>query len=172
MASRGTSRSAHRVGWGLPRAFVGHYSASMKRLAVMCWFLLLLLLACSPAAEGPHFDGAASFDAATLNTCEGAFRRWVDESVSLNDPDVDLTETLSLLEAIQRRVFELCSLAEAERYNLEVLWKPSPGISQPLIEVGFRTFAEIECVDEAPLLDGTPSAPRWATRRPCGRSAS
>jgi hypothetical protein len=28
-------------------------------------------------------------------------------------------------------------------------------VSQPLIEPDVRTFADVECVDESPLLDGT-----------------
>ena len=119
-------------------------------------FSLLLLLACSPATEAQQPDPAASFDAASVTTCEDMFQIWVDGAESLNSPEVDLAETLFVLETMQRRVFELCSLVEAERYNRQILWEPSSGISQPLIEVDFRTFAEIECVDEAPLLDGTP----------------
>lgn len=59
-------------------------------------------------------------------------------------------------EAVQRRVFELCSLADAERHNKEMLLETAPGMSEPLIEPDFRTFAELECVDEVPLLNGTP----------------
>lgn len=77
-------------------------------------------------------------------------------AASLNSPGVDAAETLVAQESVQRRVFELCTLAEAERYNREILLEVAPGISEPLIEPDFGTFAEVECIDEAPLLDGTP----------------
>jgi hypothetical protein len=125
----------------------------MRSLAVL--WLLVLVLACAPA-PAPQPDRVGSIDAASLTNCKDAFRIWVDGAESLNSPDVDLAETLFEQEVVQRRVFELCSLAEAERYNVEMPWEPAPGISQPLIEPDVRTFAEIECVDESPLLDGTP----------------
>ena len=125
----------------------------MRPLAVV--WLLVLVLACSPA-PGPAPGRVGSFDVASVTTCKDAFQIWIDGAESLNSPDVDLAGALFEQEVVQRRVFELCSLAEAERYNVEIPWEPAPGISQPLIEPDVRTFVEIECVDEAPLLDGTP----------------
>jgi hypothetical protein len=125
----------------------------MRRLAFGWWFVLVL--ACSSPSDAPEPGGAASLDANSPTTCEDAFHLWVEGAASLNSPEVDLEVTLGVMETVQRRVFELCSLAEAERYNHEILWEPAQGISQPLIETDFRTFAEIECVDESPLLDGT-----------------
>jgi len=58
-------------------------------------------------------------------------------------------------EHVQRRIFALCTLEQAERFNQEILLEVAPGVRQPMIEVDFKTFAEIECVDELPLLDGT-----------------
>ncbi len=125
----------------------------MRPLAVL--WVLVLVLACAPApALQP--DRVRSIDAASLTNCKDAFRIWVDGAQALNSADVDLTETLFEQEVVQRRVFELCSLAEAEMYNVEMLWEPAPGISQPLIERDFRTFAEIECVDESPTRRDAP----------------
>lgn len=58
-------------------------------------------------------------------------------------------------ESVQRQVFELCSLDEAERHNIEIPLEPAPGIREPMIQPDFRTFAEVECIDESPLFDGT-----------------
>lgn len=114
----------------------------------------LLVLACSPNPASPA--NATSFDPTTLASCDQAFRVWVDNAASLNDPEIDLVDLLVTQEAVQRRVFELCSLAEAERHNQEMLLEIAPGVREPLIEPDFRSFAELECVDEGPLLNGTP----------------
>ena len=94
-------------------------------------------------------------DPANLSDCDDAFRVWVDGAHALNEPDVDIFELMVDLEGIQRRVFELCTLAEAEQLNQEMPLEVAPGLSRPMIEPDFRTFAEVECVDESPLLDGT-----------------
>jgi hypothetical protein len=122
------------------------------RLILASWSVLLVL-ACSPNPAAPA--NATSFDPTTLATCDQAFRVWVDNAASLNDPEIDLVDILVMQETVQRRVFELCSLAEAERHNQEMLLETAPGMSEPLIEPDFRTFAEVECVDEGPLLSGT-----------------
>lgn len=110
-------------------------------------------LACSVA---PPPTGDPTADPATLNqTCEQAFVAWVELSARLNEPGVDVADVLFRQEVQQRSVFELCSLAEAERLNVEHPVELVSGISRPMIEPDFRTFAEVECVDEAPLLDGT-----------------
>jgi hypothetical protein len=80
----------------------------------------------------------------------------VGQSASLNSPGADLVGILIDQELVERRIFELCTLEQAERFNQQILLEIAPGISQPMIEPDFRTFAEVECVDEAPLLDGTP----------------
>ena len=97
-----------------------------------------------PTSSGPSVTG-----------CRETFARWVAGAGSLNSPGVDLGATLVAQERAQREVFERCSLAEAERLNREIQVEYVPGRPQPLIEPDFRTFAEVECVDEAPQLDGT-----------------
>ena len=91
----------------------------------------------------------------SVSACEPAFRLWVDGTHASNEPNVDIVGLMVGLEGIQRRVFELCSLAEAEQLNQDVLLEIVPGVFRPLIEPDFRTFAEVECVDESPLLDDT-----------------
>ena len=76
-------------------------------------------------------------------------------AASLNSPGPDLVPTIADQEQVQRRVFELCGLDEAERLNRELQVEYVPGLRQPLIEPDMKTFAEVECVDESPLLDGT-----------------
>ena len=98
---------------------------------------------------------ATAISATPIETCEQAFRIWVDIAASLNSPDVDLVDGIVRGESVQRRVFELCSLEEAEGHNVKMPLEPLPGITEPMIQPDFRTFAEIECVDESPLLDGT-----------------
>jgi hypothetical protein len=88
--------------------------------------------------------------------CRAAFQAWVDNASALNSPGTELVESLEVSDQLERRVFELCSLAEAERYDREIQVQYAPGIQQPLIEPDMRTFADAECVDESPLLDGTP----------------
>lgn len=92
----------------------------------------------------------------TLTSCREAFTAWVGGSATLNTPGTDILEVVVTGERIQRRVFELCSLAEAEALNQELQIEHAPGVRLPLIEPDMRTFAEVECVDESPLLDGTP----------------
>lgn len=111
-----------------------------------------LIVACGPMTFAP----SAASQGSSLATCDAAFRQWVGLAASLNSPGVDFGDQLVRGEAFQRRVFELCSLEEAERLNREVPIEYVPGRPQPMIEPDFRTFAEVECVDEAPLLDGTP----------------
>ena len=91
----------------------------------------------------------------TVSECEPAFQLWIDGTHALNEPNVDILALMAGLEGIQRRVFELCSLAEAEQLNQDILLEVVPGVFRPLIEPDFRTFAEVECVDESPLLDDT-----------------
>ena len=97
-----------------------------------------------------------SFSAATFVDCRAAFRAWVDEAGSLNGPDENIVDSVIQGELIQRRVFELCTLEEAERFNREMPIEQVPGVNAPMIQPDFRLFAEVECVDESPLLDGTP----------------
>ena len=90
-----------------------------------------------------------------MTSCRQAFQRWIDGAASLNSPGTEVIDTVASLESVQRRVFELCSLDEAERLNQEIQIEYAPGVRQPMIEPDMRTFADIECVDESPLLDGT-----------------
>ena len=118
------------------------------------WPLLLvaiaLVLGCGPAAPTP-----ADRSLPSLDTCEAAYRAWIENAAALNSPDVEIIDQLVRGESVQRRVFELCRLEEAERYNRELPIEIAPGIKEPMIEPDFRTFAEVECVDEGPLLAGT-----------------
>lgn len=123
--------------------------------------LVGLCVGCSPAALTsptiPVSIGDPTADPATLDqTCVEAFGAWVALAEALNAPGADLPTLLFEQEQIQRRVFELCTLAEAERLNRDMPVELVPGVTQPLIQPDFRTFAEVECVDESPLLDGTP----------------
>lgn len=95
-------------------------------------------------------------DPQSLTSCKSAFRAWIDGADSLNGLGADFVELAVQQEQIQRRVFELCTLTEAEEYNIEMPIQIAPGVTGPMIEPDFRTFADVECVDESPLLDGTP----------------
>ncbi len=122
---------------------------------VIVAIILTLAAGCSPGNHSavPSTD---SFDPVSLTDCPEAFGAWVGGAASLNSPDVDVVGVLVQDQRIERRVFELCTLEEAERFNREMPVERAPGISEPMIEPDFRTFAEVECVDETPLLDGTP----------------
>jgi hypothetical protein len=96
----------------------------------------------------------ASPDLQGLATCREAFAAWRGGSGTLNTPGTGVM-TVVAMERVQRRVFELCSLAEAEALNRELQIQETPDVRRPLIEPDIRTFAEVECVDESPLLDGT-----------------
>lgn len=95
------------------------------------------------------------FDPGALLTCRQAFEVWVDGSRPRADPGTDLVGGIVAMERVQRRVFELCTLAEAEALNQELQVEDPPGQRRPLIEPDMKTFAAVECVDESPLLDGT-----------------
>jgi hypothetical protein len=114
-----------------------------------------LVVGCARLQSASPDSPSPNLGPASLATCEQAFRRWVDGAAALNSPGADLTRNLEDQELIQRRVFELCSLENAERLNREMPLVVAPGISKPMIEPNFRTFASVECVDESPLLDGT-----------------
>jgi hypothetical protein len=110
--------------------------------------LTAIVMACQSTAPA---DG----DLASLTTCRQAFQRWVEGADSLNSPEAELVKIAVAQELVQRRVFELCSLAEATSLNEEILpWRPGD-IRERMIEPDMQTFAEIECVDESPLLDDT-----------------
>ena len=115
-------------------------------LAIVLSAATVLVGACgSPSVPSPSTSG----------TCRASYQAWVDNASSLNRPGTDVTAALVAGEGLERRVFESCSLAEAERLNLEILVEYQPGIAEPLIKPDMKSFAEIECVDESPLLDGT-----------------
>jgi hypothetical protein len=122
------------------------------RLLIAIGLVLAILGGCSgpTPAPSPSIPVAPS-----VSTCRDAFARWVGGAASLNSPGTDLVTHLADQEMVQRRVFELCGLAEAERLNLELQVEYTPGVPQPLIVPDMRTFAGVECVDESPLLDGT-----------------
>jgi hypothetical protein len=101
-----------------------------------------------PSADSP--------DIGSSGDCAATYRAWVDGAASLNSPGVDVVDVLIAGERLERQVFESCTLEEAERFNREMPVEWAPGFSEPMIEPDFRTFAEVECVDESPLLDGTP----------------
>ena len=117
----------------------------LARAIVLSASAVLAVACSSPTAPSPSASG----------TCRVSFQAWVDNASSLNRPGTDVTAALVAGEGLERRVFESCSLAEAEQLNLEILVEYQPGITEPLIKPDMKTFAEIECVDELPLLDGT-----------------
>jgi hypothetical protein len=120
------------------------------RCRILAGLIPLILLGCSAPVQPPSPSSAASG-----SPCRDAFARWVASAASLNSPGTDLVATLAEQDAVQRTVFERCGLAEAESLNRELQVEYAPGVRQPLIEPDMRTFADVECVDEAPLLDGT-----------------
>ena len=106
----------------------------------------VLVAACgSPSPPSPSVSG----------TCRASYQAWVDNASSLNRPGTDVTAALVAADGLERHVFEACGLAEVEKLNLEILVEYQPGIQEPLVKPDMRTFAEVECVDESPLLDGT-----------------
>jgi hypothetical protein len=130
---------------------------NVRKIGALLPALVVALVSCGGTAGGPTSTALpSSFVAPSFATCEAAFRSWIANAASMNSPGVDVMALAVASEAVQRRVFELCSLAEAERLNREVPIEYVPGRPKPMIEPDFRTFAEVECVDEAPLLDGTP----------------
>jgi hypothetical protein len=122
------------------------------RLLIAIGLVLAILGGCSGPTRAPSPSIAS---APSLSTCRDAFIRWVGGAASLNSPGTDHVAILADQEMVQRRVFELCGLAEAERLNLELEVEYAPGVRQPLIEPDMQTFADVECVDESPLLDAT-----------------
>ena len=120
--------------------------------------LIGVLVAASACAASVGPQGSPSRpdapDPSALATCGDAFEAWVEGSEALNE-DGDAIELVVDLERIQRRVFETCTLAEVEHLNQEMPLEPASGVQRRLIEPDIRTFAETECVDEGPLLDGT-----------------
>jgi hypothetical protein len=117
--------------------------------------LVALVVAAACATSAPSSAPVSAPVSASFGTCEDAFRAWVANAESLNSPDVDLTGQLLNGEQIQHGVFALCRLDEAERLNHEILLRDPSGGGRPMIEPDFRTFAEVECVDESPLFDDT-----------------
>ena len=114
--------------------------------------LLVAIAAIAAACGSP----APSVNPQASPSCRVAFQAWIDNASSLNRPGTNLTDALVAGEGLERRVFEACSLAEAERLNQEILVEYQPGVREPMIKPDMRSFADIECVDESPLLDGTP----------------
>jgi hypothetical protein len=123
----------------------------MRNEAPFLLVLLGLAVACGPAGPTP----AQLTSPNGIATCEAAFGMWIDMANSLNSPSVNVVDEIVRGESLQRRVFELCRLEEAERYNRELPIQIAPGVTKPMIVPDFRTFAESECIDEGPLLDGT-----------------
>ena len=126
-----------------------------RRATAFGILVALALVACSTTPTAQPSTRAATFDPSVLATCRAAFTEWVGGSGTLNTPGTDTVELLVTMERVQRRVFELCTLAEAEALNTELQIEDAPGFRRPLIEPDIRTFASVECVDESPLLDGT-----------------
>ena len=91
-----------------------------------------------------------------LATCAAAFQAWVDRTASANTPGTNPIAVFISAQQAERRVFELCSLEEAEAHNRAMKIQDAPGIDRPLIEPDIRTFADAECVDDVELLGGTP----------------
>jgi hypothetical protein len=124
------------------------------RRGAMTLAIAALLAACSGPTPNP--STGATFDPAALQTCRQAFEVWVEGSrPRVVEPGSDILGGVVAMERVQRRLFELCTLAEAEALNQELEVEDPPGHRRPLIEPDMRTFAEVECVDESPLFDGT-----------------
>lgn len=119
-------------------------------LAVALMAVALLVAACQTQPTSPA--GALM----ELTTCQAAFEAWVGISSTLNTPGTDPVEVFLSAQVPEKRVFELCSLDEAEGHNLELQIHDAPGLSRSLIEPDIRTFAEVECLDDVELLGGTP----------------
>jgi len=131
----------------------------MKTVLRLLLIGVLLTASACAATQAPSTPSTLSApsglsDRATLATCADAFEAWVHGSEALNEGG-DVIELVVDLERVERRVFELCTLAEAERLNQEMPLEPASGVRRRLIEPDIRTFAEVECADESPLLDGT-----------------
>lgn len=121
---------------------------------VMTLAIAALLAACSGPTPGS--SAGATFDPGALRSCREAFEVWVEGSrPRVVDPGADILGGAVAMERVQRRMFELCTLAEAEALNEELQVEDPPGQRRPLIEPDMKTFAEVECVDESPLFDGT-----------------
>ena len=124
------------------------------RRGVITLAIAALLAACS----GPTTSSspAATFDPGALRTCRQAFEVWVEGSrPRVVGTGTDIVGGVVAMERVQRRLFELCTLAEAEALNQELQVEDPPGQRRPLIEPDMKTFAEVECVDDSPLFDGT-----------------
>lgn len=124
------------------------------RRRVVTLAIAALLAACSGPTPGS--SASDTFDPAALRTCRQAFEVWVEGSrPRALGTGTDIVGGVVAMERVQRRLFELCTLAEAEALNEELQVEDPPGQRRPLIEPDMRTFAEVECVDESPLFDGT-----------------
>lgn len=135
------------------RAPAARPGVAMSRLAAAGLISIVVVAACTST---PAATGDATVDPATQGqTCEEAFVAWVDTASRVNQPGANVADLLFSQEVQQRTVFELCTLVEAERYNVDHPVELVGGVTKPMIEPDFRTFAEVECVDESPLLDGT-----------------
>jgi hypothetical protein len=116
--------------------------------------LIASLLAC--AGPAPTAKTSARNGIVVAATCEQAYAAWVGTSGTVNTPGTDPIAIFLSTQPLERRVFELCSLDEAERHNREMIIRDAPGTSHRLLDPDVRTFAEVECVDDAELIGGTP----------------
>ena len=124
------------------------------RRRVMTVAIAALLAGCSGPI--PSSSAGATFDPGALRACRQAFEVWVEGSrPRVVDAGTDIVGGVVAMELVQRRIFELCTLAEAEALNQELQVEDPPGPRRPLIEPDMKTFAEVECVDESSLFGGT-----------------
>ena len=100
------------------------------RLMIPIGIALALLGGCSA-----HPPPSAVQPSPSFASCRDAFAGWVAGAASLNSPGTDLIPTIADQEQVQRRVFELCGLDEAESLNRELQVEYVPGLRQPLIDL-------------------------------------
>lgn len=92
--------------------------------AVVGAALVLGLLAC--AGPTPTAQPDASNGAVVAATCEQAFTAWVATNGTVNTPGTDPIAIFLAMQPLERRVFELCSLDQAERHNREMIIQDAP----------------------------------------------
>jgi hypothetical protein len=121
---------------------------------ILC--LVGLVIACTqpPATPSPRRDDDPP---GQVGRCDGAFAEWAAAARALNDPEASagLVDGVTDMERLQHRVFQRCTLDEAEAINRATLIELPHGVGMPLIEGDFRAFAEVDCVDEGPPLSNS-----------------
>jgi hypothetical protein len=131
----------------------------MRRALVILVILVCavgLVAGCAqqPATPPPGLDDEPP---GQVGRCDDAFAEWAAAGRALNDPEAsaDLVDGAIDMERLQQRVFQRCTLDEAETINRVTFIELPNGARMPLIEGDFRAFADVECVDEGPPLSNS-----------------